>query len=138
MTFTIFGRNTPMPLAVLVDRGAASVYATVSHGLLAGRRLKRLDASPIQKLFMTDSVETQPVELSQKIEVVSVAGLFGEAIRRIARRKAFPCSSANECRHSARRLRMNIREYLAESVWTRRRLTAFSTRPPELGEVRIR
>ena len=33
---------------------------------------------------MTDSVETQPVALSAKVEVVSVAGLFGEAIRRIA------------------------------------------------------
>ena len=37
---------------------------------------------------MTDSVETQPVDLSAKVEVVSVAGLFGEAIRRIARRES--------------------------------------------------
>ena len=37
---------------------------------------------------MTDSVETQPVELSPKIEVVSVAGLLGEAIRRIANRES--------------------------------------------------
>ena len=37
---------------------------------------------------MTDSVETQPVALPPKIEVVSVAGLFGEAIRRIARRES--------------------------------------------------
>jgi ribose-phosphate pyrophosphokinase len=33
-------------------------------------------------------VETQPVALSRKVEVVSVAGLFGEAIRRIARRES--------------------------------------------------
>jgi ribose-phosphate pyrophosphokinase len=33
---------------------------------------------------MTDSVETQPQALSEKVEVVSVARLFGEAIRRIA------------------------------------------------------
>ena len=37
---------------------------------------------------MTDSVETQPGDLSPKVEVVSVAGLFGEAIRRIARRES--------------------------------------------------
>jgi ribose-phosphate pyrophosphokinase len=37
---------------------------------------------------MTDSVETQPVDLSAKVEVVSVAGLLGEAIRRIARRES--------------------------------------------------
>ena len=38
---------------------------------------------------MTDSVETQPVALSTKVEVVSVAGLFGEAIRRIFSRESF-------------------------------------------------
>ena len=37
---------------------------------------------------MTDSVETQPVEFSDKVEVVSVAGLLGEAIRRIAHRES--------------------------------------------------
>ncbi|HET9611458.1 MAG TPA: fatty acid desaturase [Acidimicrobiales bacterium] len=41
-----------------------------------------------ERLFITDSVETQPVELSDGIEVVSVAGLFGEAIRRISRRES--------------------------------------------------
>jgi ribose-phosphate pyrophosphokinase len=60
----------------------------VSHGLLAGDATERLEASPIERLFMTDSVETQPVPLSSKVEVVSVAGLFGEAIRRIARRES--------------------------------------------------
>ena len=45
-------------------------------------------AGPIVRLFMTDSVETQPEELSHKIEVVSVASLFGEAIRRIAERES--------------------------------------------------
>ena len=37
---------------------------------------------------MTDSIETHPNGLSDKVEVVSVAGLFGEAIRRIARRES--------------------------------------------------
>ena len=59
-----------------------------THGLLAGPAIERLDASPIEKLFMTDSVETQPVEFSHKVEIVSVAGLFAEAIRRIARRES--------------------------------------------------
>jgi ribose-phosphate pyrophosphokinase len=64
------------------------VYAAVSHGLLAGKAVERLDDSPIERLFMTDTVETQPVDLSERIEVVSVAGLFGEAIRRISRRES--------------------------------------------------
>jgi ribose-phosphate pyrophosphokinase len=44
--------------------------------------------SPIERLFTTDSVETQPAKLSDKVEVVSVAGLFAEAIRRIAHRES--------------------------------------------------
>ncbi len=73
---------------VLIDRGAKAVYAAVSHGLLAGDACARIEASPIERLFITDSVETQPVPLSAKVEVISVAGLFGEAIRRIARRES--------------------------------------------------
>ena len=45
--------------------------------------MERISASPIQQLLVTDSIETQPVEFCEKIEVVSVAPLFGEAIRRI-------------------------------------------------------
>jgi ribose-phosphate pyrophosphokinase len=73
---------------IVTERGAVAVYAAISHGLLTGRAIESLEESPIERLFMTDSVETQPVELSPKIEVVSVAGLFGEAIRRIARRES--------------------------------------------------
>jgi ribose-phosphate pyrophosphokinase len=73
---------------VLVERGAASIYAAVTHGLLTGPTTQRLDDSPIERLFMTDSVETQPQTLSEKVEVVSVAALFGEAIRRIAHRES--------------------------------------------------
>jgi ribose-phosphate pyrophosphokinase len=86
--FTISAGTLAEAARVVIERGATSVYAAVTHGLLAGPAIDRLDASPIEKLFMTDSVETQPVELSQKVEVVSVAGLFGEAIRRIARRES--------------------------------------------------
>jgi len=50
--------------------------------------MRLLEASPIERLFMTDSVETQPVAMSAKVEVISVAGLFGEAIRRIFRRES--------------------------------------------------
>lgn len=86
--FTISAGTLTDAARVLVERGASSVYAAVSHGLLAGAAIERLEASPIEKLFMTDSVETQPVALSHKVEVVSVAGLFAEAIRRIAQRES--------------------------------------------------
>jgi ribose-phosphate pyrophosphokinase len=67
----------------LIERGAVAVYAGVTHGVFSKGSMERIDASPIQTLFVTDTVETQPVVLSSKIEVISVAPLFGEAIRRI-------------------------------------------------------
>lgn len=86
--FTISAGTLVAVAEVLVERGATSVNAAVSHGLLTGEANRRLDASPIERLFITDSVETQPEGLSPKVEVVSVAGLFGEAINRISRRES--------------------------------------------------
>jgi len=86
--FTISAGTLVDAARVLVERGATEVYAAVTHGLLAGSASQKLDDSPIERLFMTDSVETQPEALPAKVEVVSVAGLFGEAIRRIARRES--------------------------------------------------
>ena len=86
--FTISAGTLVDAARVLVDRGATAVYAAVTHALLAGSAVERLDDSPIERLVITDSIETQPVGLSHKVEVVSVAGLFGEAIRRIADRQS--------------------------------------------------
>jgi ribose-phosphate pyrophosphokinase len=86
--FTITAGTLVAAARVLTERGAKSVYAAVSHGLLAGDANRRLDDSPIERLFMTDSVETQPTPHSPKVEIVSVAPLFGEAIRRIFRRES--------------------------------------------------
>jgi ribose-phosphate pyrophosphokinase len=86
--FVITGGTLVDCARVLIDLGATEVYAAVSHGLLAGNARETLDDSPIVRLFITDSVETQPRGLSEKVEIVSVAGLFGEAIRRIAQRES--------------------------------------------------
>ena len=72
----------------LVARGARSVTAAVTHGVFAEGSMERLERSPIERLIVTDSIETQPVELSEKVTVVSVAPLFAEAIRRIHRRES--------------------------------------------------
>jgi ribose-phosphate pyrophosphokinase len=71
-----------------IDNGARRVLAMVSHGLFAPGSMERIAASPIERLLVTDTVETQPVALSPKVEVVSVAPLFGEAIRRIDGRES--------------------------------------------------
>jgi ribose-phosphate pyrophosphokinase len=86
--FVISGGTLADCARVLIDRGATAVHAAVTHGLIAADARRTLDDSAIVRLLMTDSVETHPGELSDKIEVVSVAGLFGEAIRRIAQRES--------------------------------------------------
>jgi len=86
--FTISGRTLVEVANGLVQRGAKKVVAMVSHGVLAGNSIELLDASPIERLLMTDSVENQPVVFSNKIEVISAAPLFGEAIKRIHLRES--------------------------------------------------
>lgn len=72
----------------LMRLGAKSVFATATHGVFVEGSMERLDRSPIEKLIVTDTVENQPVELSEKVEVVSVAPLLAEAIERIHRRES--------------------------------------------------
>src|SRR5919197_1437395 len=86
--FTISAGTLVEAAEQLVARGAHSVMAVGTHGLFAEGSMERLDESPIQRLIVTDSIETQPVELSSKVSVVSVAPLFAEAIKRIHRRES--------------------------------------------------
>ncbi len=86
--FTISAGTLVETAEQLVVRGASSVTAVVTHGVFAEGSIERLDASPIERLIVTDSIETQPVALPAKVEVVSVAPLFAEAIRRIHRRES--------------------------------------------------
>jgi ribose-phosphate pyrophosphokinase len=86
--FTISAGTLVETAEQLVARGASSVTAAITHGVFAEGSTERIDASPIARLIVTDSIETQPVELSRKVEVVSVAPLFAEAIRRIHRRES--------------------------------------------------
>ncbi len=86
--FTISGGTLASVADMLVKCGAREVYAAVTHGVLTGDAVERIDRSPIKRLFFTDTVENQPVQFSEKIEVVSVASLFGEAIKRIHNRES--------------------------------------------------
>jgi ribose-phosphate pyrophosphokinase len=86
--FTISAGTLADAAEKLMERGAKAVYAAVSHGVFSEGSMERLDRSPIHRLVVTDSIETQPVALSQKVEVVSVAPLFGEVIRRIHNRES--------------------------------------------------
>ncbi|HLX41175.1 MAG TPA: hypothetical protein VKR42_11625, partial [Ktedonobacteraceae bacterium] len=86
--FTISGGTLTTVAEELIKQGAIEVYAAVTHGVLAKGSIERIDHSPIKKLIITDTVEHQPVTFSDKIEVISVAPLFGEAIKRIHNRES--------------------------------------------------
>ena len=86
--FTISMGTLAEAAGQLMAKGARSVTAAVSHGVFATGSMERLDASPIRKLFTTDTIETQPVTFSEKVRVVSAAPLLAEAIRRIHHRES--------------------------------------------------
>ncbi|MCX6043571.1 MAG: ribose-phosphate diphosphokinase, partial [Chloroflexi bacterium] len=73
--FTISGGTLVEASKRLLEQGATSVYAAVTHGAFTPGSMERISASPIQQLLVTDSIETQPVQFCEKIEVVSVAPL---------------------------------------------------------------
>jgi ribose-phosphate pyrophosphokinase len=86
--FTISAGTLVEVAECLVERGVRSVHAAVTHGVFTEKSMQRLDASPITRLLVTDTVENQPVDLSEKVQVVSMAPLLAEAIRRIDRRES--------------------------------------------------
>lgn len=65
----------------LKKRGAVSVNAASTHPILSGPAYQRIEDSPIDELLVTDSVPLR--KPSDKIKVLSVAGIFAEAIERI-------------------------------------------------------
>lgn len=67
--------------AALKSRGALSVTAACTHPILSGPAYQRMEDSPIDTLLVTDTVPLQ--KPSNKIKVLSVAGIFAEAIQRI-------------------------------------------------------
>jgi ribose-phosphate pyrophosphokinase len=64
---------------VLVDKGAAEVWAMATHGVLSGPALGRLKDSKISKVVVTDTLPVPTAHLD-KLEVVSVAPLLAAAI----------------------------------------------------------
>ena len=69
---------------ILKERGVKEIYVACTHALLAGDAAERLVASGIVKLVTTDAVPLRPsAAATGKIEVLTVAPLFAEAIRRI-------------------------------------------------------
>ena len=73
----------------LMDAGAQSVRAYVTHGVLSGGAVARVTSSPLEALVTTDSIQaTEAVRLAQNIRQITIAPLIGEAMRRISQEES--------------------------------------------------
>ena len=73
----------------LKNAGAKTVAAYVSHGVLSGKAVERVNQSALEKLIITDSIEaTAEVLASAKIKQISIAPLMAEAIIRISQERS--------------------------------------------------
>ena len=69
----------------LMDAGAKSVAAYITHGVLSGGAVARVDSSALTELVITDTILPTDATLdSDRIRILTVAPLIGEAMRRIA------------------------------------------------------
>ena len=68
----------------LIDAGAITVDAYVTHGVLSGGAVSRVASSPLNSLVTTDSIQsTEAMRVATNIRQITIAPLLGEAIRRI-------------------------------------------------------
>lgn len=67
----------------LKECGTQEIYACITHGLLTGQILEKLGKSPIKELLITDTIYIPEDKKHPKVKQVSVAHLFGDAIKSI-------------------------------------------------------
>ena len=65
------------------EKGAKSVTAIATHGVLSGQAIDRLKKSQIKKIIITDTIEVSKDKIIEKLKIVSVSKVFSEAVSRI-------------------------------------------------------
>ncbi len=70
---------------ILKEHGAGKIYVAATHGVFAGKAVERLLAAPIERIVITDTIPTSErlAPLRDRLTILSVAPLMGEAIKRI-------------------------------------------------------
>ncbi len=68
---------------VLMEKGAASVRACASHGILSGNAVERIHDSSLAEVYITDSIPHPELELDPKIRIISVAPVFARIIDKV-------------------------------------------------------
>jgi ribose-phosphate pyrophosphokinase len=67
----------------LIERGAKRVFACATHGVLSGPAIERLKNSFIEKVIITDTIPLHESKMCEKINQLSIAPLFAEAVIRV-------------------------------------------------------
>lgn len=70
------------------DHGAVEVYAAATHGLFSGDAIKHIEASPIEKVFITDSIFQREENMVDKLVILSADTLFSETIKRLMKNQS--------------------------------------------------
>ena len=69
----------------LKDKGAKEIYVYITHAVLSGSAVDKIKESQIKKLIITDTIDnSKKIKISKKIEVISIAPMISEAIKRIS------------------------------------------------------
>ena len=79
----VTGGTTFAAVDILLQRGAREVYACCTHGVLSAGAIDRLGASDLKELIITDTLPLADGKRHEKVTILSVAPLLGEAIHRI-------------------------------------------------------
>ena len=69
----------------LKDKGAKDVYVYITHAVLSGQAVDKIEKSKIKKLITTDTIDnSKKIKIGKKIEIISIAPMISEAMKRIA------------------------------------------------------
>ena len=75
----------------LKKAGAKDIYAAITHPVLSGPAIKRIEKSHIKKLFVTNTIPVEDGKRHKKITVLSIGPLLAEAIKRIHNEESVSC-----------------------------------------------
>ncbi|MDR4506812.1 MAG: ribose-phosphate pyrophosphokinase [Candidatus Brocadiaceae bacterium] len=75
---------------VLKERGAKDIYVGATHPVFCGTAIEKLSAAPIKEIVVSDTIplSERAKELGDRIKVLSISGLIGDAIERIHRHES--------------------------------------------------
>ncbi len=76
-----------MSADMLMDKGAASVRAAITHPVLSGAAYEKINASALQEIIVTDTIPLRQDKDLSKFKVLSVAELFADVIERVYNNK---------------------------------------------------